>query len=189
MEPEKERQARCLHPVRWRPLAAPAPCRTPFSVFAGSVIGLVIGSGGRSVAWTPTRYRHLPAVHPPEPAKEEDTQPGTHPRALFLWTRCLWGLVSSLGEECPPHRSPPESVRGSLDGPRLFSRDKPGLFQKGARCREPQNSGQPSGPQHSRGQMCEPDVTRQRGPGPGCARLAVTPAPPALRLPSQHGGG
>lgn len=58
-----------------------------------------------------------------------------------------------------------------------------------SRCEEPRNAGLSSGPRHSRGQMCELTSPPRRGPGPGCARLAVTPAPPALRLPSQHEGG
>lgn len=161
----------------------------------GHWLGHRFGSGGRSVAGRPPgtgvclrsilqsrQRRRTPGCWPGRPSQEPTPGP------------CFFGLgvCGAWSHHWVKHAHPTGhrlSRSGGASTARDFSTDPPGLFQKGARCREPHNSGLPSGPQHSRGQMCEPDVTLQRGPGPGCAQLAVTPAPPALRLPSPSGGG
>lgn len=83
-------------------------------------------------------------------------QPGIHPKALLLLTPCLHQWV----ENAPSHMSPPVLVQESLKGPRLFSMKLPGLFQERSLLQgEAESWARPLGRQHSRGQMCEPDVT------------------------------
>lgn len=148
-----------------------ALCRTAANECACSSMD----SGGRGVLTgrPPTGCRHV-TCYPSSRAckggmwssctdKEAEAlaqvaQPGIHPRVLLLLILCLHRWV----ENAPSHTSPPELVQESLKSPRLFSMKLPGFFQERSLLQgEAESWACPLGRQHSRGQMCKPDVTPQ----------------------------